>query len=74
MLGTDVEDKTMNCCYDYDKQVWIEGEAATTLRREQLKKELGLLKSERGSYYAQSVGMDRVLMIMYREQELIELA
>lgn len=64
----------MSAAYDYKTQRWVTGEAARPLRAAQLREELAVLESARGSEYLAFLGMSLTLpaAIAGRKQELAE--
>ena len=59
--------------YDYDKQRWITGDAATAELRRQWEDTLELLRSARGEEYARFLGRDKAELVAEIEAGLASL-
>ena len=59
--------------YDYEKQQWIDGDAATDLLRQQLTETLELLTGPRGAEYARFINANRETLIAKTREELARL-
>lgn len=57
--------------YDYEKQVWITGEAGRLLRIEQLREEIELIESEQGAEYAKFMRVDQSDLLEVRKATLV---
>lgn len=49
----------MSAAFDYNRQAWVDGHAADSLRQEQVAQELALLRGPRGAEYARFCQVDR---------------
>lgn len=58
--------------YDYDKQVWVEGEAARPLLIAQLKSERELLKGPMGPQFAGRYGVPVALEMVEQQLRALE--
>ena len=59
--------------FDYERQEWVEGQRAISLRQQQLRKELEVLKSDRGDEYCRMIGIPvRTERIELIERELAQ--
>ena len=59
--------------YDYQKQCWIEGDAAIELLRLQLSDEIALLRSSQGDAYDTMIGARKDELLSLRESEFASL-
>lgn len=72
MNMTKTQDPAAIVAYDYDNQTWVvDPDRARTLRREQITRELALLKSATGERYCRFCGIaDRAAFINRLQEEL----
>lgn len=59
--------------YDYDKQCWLNGQAAIELRRRQLAEDIEFFNSPRGAEHAQFLGRDHADLLRAAKDEFARL-
>ena len=47
--------------FDYDRQAWVDGKAAVSLRSKQIRDELAILRSAKGAEYLRFLGAELCL-------------
>lgn len=63
----------VKAAYDYDAQRWTTGAEAQEVRKQHLREEIALFRSDRGQAYADFINVDKAEALAGLEQELAAL-